>query len=168
MTLRSWATPMVIGAFLVMAVSGVLMFFHLGGGLNTFAHEWAGWALVVGGIAHLMLNWRPFTSYPKRPLAAGIIGVFAVILGLSFIPLGGSEEGRGGDLRLVMGAMGNARVATLAELSGQTPEAVIAALAEQGIAGAGTDDTVTSLSGGSRERQGLILSAAFAGMRTSE
>ncbi|MBW6506106.1 MAG: hypothetical protein K0B00_05065 [Rhodobacteraceae bacterium] len=151
-----------------MAVSGVLMFFHLGGALNTFAHEWAGWALVVGGLAHLTLNWRPFTGYLKRPVAAAIMGVFAVILGLSFIPLGGTAEGRGGDLRLVMGAMGNARIETLAELSGQTPAAVIAALAAQGIDGAGADDTVTGLSGGNRERQGLILSAAFAGMRTTE
>lgn len=39
MTYREWATPLTIGSFLLIAVTGVLMFFHLDSGLNKLAHE---------------------------------------------------------------------------------------------------------------------------------
>lgn len=41
-SLRKWATPLTIGSFLLMGVTGILMFFHLDIGLNKLAHEWAG------------------------------------------------------------------------------------------------------------------------------
>ena len=168
MTLRSWATPLVIGAFLVMAVSGTLMFFHLDSRLNNVAHEWGGWVLVAAGIAHLILNWRAFSCYLKRPLAVGIMGAFAVVLGLSFVPLDSMANRRGNDVELVMGAIGNASVETLAELSGQTSQEVITAIEETGLADVVATDTVSRLAGGNRERQGAILSAAFGRMRVSE
>ena len=39
---RDWATPLTAGAFIVLAVTGLLMFFHLDRGLNHLAHEWLG------------------------------------------------------------------------------------------------------------------------------
>jgi len=42
-TLRTWATPLTISAFLLMSVTGVLMFFHIEGGLTTVAHQWCSW-----------------------------------------------------------------------------------------------------------------------------
>lgn len=67
-----------------------------------------------------------------------------------------------------MGAIGNASVETLAELSGQTSDEVITALAGQGIVDVNPTDTVTRLAGASRERRGTILSAAFGRMRAVE
>ena len=37
---REWATPLTIGAFGLMSVTGMLMFFHLDTGFNKLAHEW--------------------------------------------------------------------------------------------------------------------------------
>ena len=37
---RDWATPVTIGSFGLMAITGLLMFFHLDSGLNKTAHEW--------------------------------------------------------------------------------------------------------------------------------
>ena len=36
---RDWATPLTIGAFGLLAVTGVLMFFHPDSGLNKAVHE---------------------------------------------------------------------------------------------------------------------------------
>ena len=114
LSLRAWATPLVVGSFLVMASSGMLMFFHLNTGLMKGLHEWAGLVMVVGGVAHLMLNWRPFTTYFKRPLAGTIMGLGAIALGASFVPVGASVSPES-SLRSVMGAVAQAPVSVLAE-----------------------------------------------------
>ena len=37
---RKWATPLTIGAFFLMAATGILMFFHIDRGIISGAHEW--------------------------------------------------------------------------------------------------------------------------------
>lgn len=80
MTPRSWATPLTVGAFPLISVTGILMFFHLETGLSKAAHEWLGWFLVAGVAAHLWLNGRAFTTYFKRPAAVAIMGAGALVL----------------------------------------------------------------------------------------
>lgn len=159
MSLRSWATPLVIGSFLVMAVTGVLIFLHLDSGLNKTLHEWAGFALLAGAGAHVALNWRPFTMYFRRPVAQTLIGAGVLVLALSFVPLPGSGGINPGQ---VFAALGKARIETLADLTGQTPDVAIAALAEAGVTGADPQTTVDTLSKGDRARQQAILTAIFA------
>ncbi len=159
MSLRSWATPLVIGSFLVMAVTGVLIFFHLDSGLNKTLHEWAGLALLAGAVAHVTLNWRAFALYFRRPLARVLIGSGALVLALSFIPLPGSGRLTPGQ---VFAALGTARIETLADLTGQTPDAAIAALEQAGVTGARAETTVDALAQGDRGRQQAILAALFA------
>ena len=61
--LRSWATPLTIGSFLLMAVTGVLMFFDIVPGYVSFAHEWASWLFLLGVVAHVAVNLRPFQRH---------------------------------------------------------------------------------------------------------
>lgn len=65
---------------MLIAVTGVLMFFHLNTGLNKAAHEWLGWFLLVGVGAHMWLNWRAFSTYFNRRGALAIIGAFVAVL----------------------------------------------------------------------------------------
>ena len=60
---REWATPLTIGTFLIMATTGILMFFHLDRGLNKEAHEWLGWAMVAGVGTHVVANLSSFKRY---------------------------------------------------------------------------------------------------------
>lgn len=80
--LRIWATPLTIAAFIVMGATGVLMFLHLDSGLNKVVHEWAGWAMVIGVVAHVVLNWRAFSTYFRRPIARVMMAAGVVVLGL--------------------------------------------------------------------------------------
>lgn len=160
-SLRAWATPLVVGAFLLMAVTGVLMFFHVNTGLAKGMHEWAGLVMVTGGIAHLWLNWRAFTTYLKRPVGAAIMGLGAVALGVSFLSLGG-VGGPGEAIAGVMQSVGNAPVSVLAQLSGKTADDVVATLSGLGLTGATADSTVSALTGGDREGQMEALGAVFA------
>ena len=83
---RPWITPVVIGAFGLSAVTGVLMFFHLDSGLNKTAHEWLSWAMVIGVLLHLLLNMSAFKRYFTQTTARVVVGVFALVLALSFAP----------------------------------------------------------------------------------
>mgnify|MGYP006339522549 CR=1 FL=1 len=47
---RDWITPITMGAFGLLAATGVLMFFHIDSGLNEAVHEWLSWVL-LGGVA---------------------------------------------------------------------------------------------------------------------
>ncbi|PTY04887.1 hypothetical protein DB347_19510 [Opitutaceae bacterium EW11] len=56
-------SPFVAVAFAVIAVTGVLLFFHVKNGAIMALHECFGWAFVVAGAVHLVLNWRPLVGY---------------------------------------------------------------------------------------------------------
>ncbi len=163
MKLRSWATPLVVGSFLLMGVTGILMFFHLETTAAKVVHEWAGFVLVAGAGAHLALNWRAFTTYFKRPLAKGIMALGVVVLGLTFVPgiIPGLTEGAGLGPRVVMDAMGNARIEVLAELAGKTPETLLAQLQAAGIEGAAVGKTAKAVAGGNGEMLREILNTAL-------
>ncbi len=129
MYLRKWATPLTIGTFLVMGVTGTLMFFHLDEGLNKLLHEWAGWVMLAAVGAHVFLNWRAFTVYFKRPAALGIMVVAAGVLVLSFVPVG---QGGGSPVPLVMGALSEAPVERVIAVAGLGLEDGLNRLAEAG------------------------------------
>ena len=157
-TLRKWATPMTIGSFLIMSVTGILMFYHLDSGLNKTVHEWASWAMIAGVSAHLLMNWRAFTTYFKRPLARGIIGVGALVLALSFLPVTGGERGKPVDALLT--AMDRADVETVIALSGQELDQGLAMLARAGMR-AQPDSRVQSLTAGDRHSQMELIKVLF-------
>ena len=95
-TLRKFATPLTIGASLLLGVTGILLFFRANTGLNKLAHEWVGPAFVAIVALHVAVNWRPFVAHLKCPLGQAAAVLFAALLALSFLPLGGGQ-GQAGD-----------------------------------------------------------------------
>lgn len=89
---RPWITPLVIGSFLLSAVTGTLMFFHLDSGLNKLAHEWLGWAMLLGVGLHVMIHLAPFKRYFQQRTGRWVIAAFAALLALSFVPPGGADK----------------------------------------------------------------------------
>ena len=160
-SLRAWATPLVVGSFLLMGATGVAMFFHAETGLMKALHEWAGWILLVGAGAHLWLNRRAFSAYFRRPVAVGIMAAGAVLLGLSLLPVA-PEGGPGVAVEAVLAAVERAPVRALADLTGQEVASVVAALEGAGLSGAEPDSTVSDLAGGDRGLEFAALAAVFA------
>lgn len=160
MSLRSWATPLTVGSFLLIAVTGVLMFFHLETGLNKLVHEWLGWALVLGVAAHLWLNWRAFTTYFKRPGAVAIMAAGGVLLLTSFVPVGAT--GGAVPIRAVLSGLAEAPISTLAEVVGKDTGQVLAALGAS-YPDATADQSLTDLAGGNAEAAVGLLGQVFTG-----
>lgn len=84
---RNWVTPLTLGAFIVSAVTGVLLFFDLDSGLNELAHEWLSWVLLVGVALHGAANFQSVKKYFTQKTGLAIIAVFVLLLALSFLDL---------------------------------------------------------------------------------
>ncbi|MBB4197905.1 hypothetical protein CCR94_19030 [Rhodoblastus sphagnicola] len=156
---REWATPVTIGAFVLMAVTGVLMFFHSETGLNKLAHEWLGFVFVLGVALHAIVNWGAFKRYFVSSAAGrAVIALFAVALVASFAPLGGKAGGP--PPILAMNAVLKAPLSTVAPLAGRPVEAIVAQLNGAGFAVSGPEASLASVAR-NREAQAKVMTLLF-------
>jgi len=75
---KSVLSPFVGVGFVVISVTGILLFFHVKNGPIMTLHEWVGWAFVAAGLIHVLLNLRPLFSYLS--LRRGMLSFTAAIL----------------------------------------------------------------------------------------
>jgi hypothetical protein len=159
----SWATPLTIGAFTIMAVTGLLMFFHADSGLNKTAHEWLGWLMVAAVALHAVANWRMFKKYFVVGTAGRVImASCAAVLLASFVSLGG---GPGGDMPPHIRALKAITAAPLSEVAGVAgkPAAqLLADLQQAGIRLESAEGSLDSVIAGNRELEGKAIRVLFA------
>lgn len=156
---RQWATPLVIGAFALMAVTGGLMFFHVDSSLQKAVHEWLGWAFVAAVALHAGANWLGFKRYFAQAGVARTILVASVMaLGATFVPLPGSTGGLPPPV-LALRALGKAPLKDVAALAGKSVEQARRDLAEVGVVIDGADVSIESATGGDREAMGRAVAA---------
>jgi hypothetical protein len=65
-TLRIVATSATALLFLIVAVTGVLMFFHLFESQTKAMHEWLGMAMVAAVALHLFVHWKSMRSHVTK------------------------------------------------------------------------------------------------------
>ncbi|MEJ1966258.1 MAG: DUF4405 domain-containing protein [Gammaproteobacteria bacterium] len=155
---RKWATPLTLGAFIVMAITGVLMFFHVDRGINTGAHEWVSWLFLIGVAGHVTANFRPFKAHLRSGWGRASVGIFVVLVAASFFTWGVRTGGQ------LLGAIRNHLVdtplATLADLVHEEPEALQRRLMTHGIR-AREDQTLHDLTGDDLSKQLELLEVVF-------
>ena len=126
--LRSWVTPVTSGSFLLIGVTGALMFFKVHGGLIVIAHEWLSPVFLIGACLHIWLNWSAVYAHLTRVRGMVVVGLFAVLLLLSLVPLDEvsevvREHGHGQEVaQKAAEVLLEARISTVAELTGRTPQ----------------------------------------------
>lgn len=70
---RKPATSLTIGLFIVMSISGMLIFFEFGTGGIRATHEWTSIAFTVAALMHILAHQKPFTRYFKERTVAYIL-----------------------------------------------------------------------------------------------
>ena len=113
-------TPLTLGAFLLSAVTGVLLFFHLDSGANKLVHEWLSWLLLLGAALHITIHAGAIKSYLQSKPGLLIVAACLVLLALSFLPLS-PGAGKPPFARPIT-ALANAPLATLATVANITPD----------------------------------------------
>lgn len=160
-TLRDWATPLVFGVFLVMAITGLAMFFHFSSHLQSEVHEWAGWGMVAFAVAHIVSNFAGFKKHFRWPsIAVGVVAISTVLI-IGAFTLGGDEEARKGKSppMLAMAAITKAPITQVAPLFQKTPEQALEALKTAGFDLPDANASLESVTHGEREKVGKALAA---------
>lgn len=80
--IRRFATPLIIGAGLISAMTGLLMFFTTEQPF-LFAHEIVGLGFAVAIVLHIYTNWRPFKKYFSQ--RSVIIIALAWLIGIGLV-----------------------------------------------------------------------------------
>lgn len=157
--LRAWATPLAIATFVLMAGTGVLMFFGIDAGITVVVHQWFSWLFLGAVGAHLTLHVRALSRHLQSTSVRLGVGLFAGILVLSLFSWGMVT---GPQLKQpIERAMLDASVDTLAAVTHVTPATLVARLSAIGIATNGRE-TIAQLS----QRHGVsphrLLAVVFA------
>ncbi len=80
---RSFITPLTTIIFLVVALSGLLMFFHIFDGYTEVVHEILGVIFVVFSVLHVILNWKALKIHFKKRvfiLSTIVVAVISILL----------------------------------------------------------------------------------------
>lgn len=128
---RTWATPLTIGAFILVATTGVLMFFDWNHGLTTVVHQWFSWFFLLGAAGHIVVNVRPLKSHLKSRWGKTSVAVFGIVLAASFSSWGLIT---GPQLeRPIAEALVDAPLSALAHTTRTTPDALISKMKAHGV-----------------------------------
>jgi Domain of unknown function (DUF4405) len=130
--MRAWATPVTVGAFLLMSATGVLMFFGVRGGLISEVHEWFSWLFLAGAVAHLVVNYRPLILHLRSRWGRVSIAAAAALLVVAVLPTGIQIVHR--PHQAVEQAVVDAPLSTLASLAHIAPQDLENRLKAHGIA----------------------------------
>ncbi|PLX97362.1 MAG: hypothetical protein C0622_13400 [Desulfuromonas sp.] len=156
---RQWITPITLGTFIVSAVTGGLLLFHVKIGFISWSHEWLSLAFVAGVIIHCLINFKPLKNFVTRPKGAVIVATFVLLTVFSTLPL--VENGDHGDSHSPTGkmftAMGNLPLATVAEATGHTQNEVVAILTANNIVITGETQTLAELAGQNHTRPAELV-----------
>ncbi len=155
---RKWITPLIAGAFLLSAATGVLIFFHLDSGANKLVHEWLSWVLLAGAGLHVTVNWKAFVKHVTGRPGMLVVGAFAVLLAVSFIPLRGKD---GPPFAAPIRALAHTPLATLAQVAQIPPQELFARLAKAGVPATSEQQTLSNLVGEDPKRQLRVLQGVF-------
>jgi hypothetical protein len=160
-------TPMITAAFVITALTGVFLFFHLGERLFKHLHEWIGMAMIVGAALHIASNWRAMVKTLRKP-PQWLFAALALITTAAFVvpQLSDAGGGKGGKAaqRQLQQALLSAPLDKLAPVLQATPDELAADLEEAGFTVAGTDASLMTIAGASDRSPREALDVALAAM----
>lgn len=141
-SLRTWSTPLTIGSFILMAITGVLMFFDVVPGYLTFAHEWGSWLFLVGAGGHVAVNFRPLMNHLRSNWGRANVAIFVIVLVISTFSFGRITAPQ---LKWpISNALVEAPLSALASLTRTDSQEIVAELRTHGIS-AGPDQCIREL-----------------------
>lgn len=129
LNIRPFSTPLIIGAGIFSALTGLLMFFVSEDPFK-FAHELVGIGFSVAIVLHISTNWRPFKRYFKQRGVAII--TLAWVVGISLVTTSALLN-RGESDRLVVEQIERTSIFTLSQVVGMSENALVIQLANDGF-----------------------------------
>ena len=143
MTAKNLATTPTIGLFIILAVTGFFLLFHLAGPNVKILHEWLGLAFVLFAFLHVFANWPLMKRYLAGRKAALIVLMLVAATAFAMAPAPASDGGS--PVRSLISQVKRAPLATVAKLYRHEVAPVIAQLQSQGYTVAGPEISLADL-----------------------
>ncbi len=157
-SLKSWATPLATGTFIILAVTGTLMFFKVRTGFIGPVHEWVSWGLTAGVILHVIANWKSFTAYfSKKPALATICAGILITAVSIFAP----AEKEANPRMNIIKAVESSSLETVALVAGKNSETIIDKLASKGISVDKPTMTIREIARSNSRKENDVLTLIF-------
>lgn len=161
--LQKHATQLTAALFLIVAVTGVLMFFHLLKAEVEGIHEWLGLGFAIAVILHLLRNRRPFSlmlaqTRPRVLIAAVVVASVGVI---ALSPPKGANPFRQATQRVMA-----APITDVAPVMGMSPAEAISRLQLIGVTNAAPEKSIDALAREHGKNPAVLLGALTAKPRT--
>jgi len=135
MQLKTIATPLTIGSFILVSVTGVCMFFEIHAGFIQPAHEFLSLAFLAGALMHIVVHRKAILNHLKKPLGIGLALLFGVITICAVLPLNTGAGGAGHEVARKSEAIFlDANVNSIAKMTHRSSDELLALLASQGYA----------------------------------
>ncbi|NTV66220.1 MAG: DUF4405 domain-containing protein [Chlorobaculum sp.] len=159
-TLKSLATPLAAGAFIISAVTGTLIFFDVEIGAVEPVHKWLS-LLLLGGIAlHMLSHWNAFSGYFSRKPALAVMGMALAVAGGSMLPVfGEEEEGEKRNAKAAVHALEATSLETVAQVVKSRPEELTVRLKAAGISVNSPSATITDIARSNGKESAEVLGA---------
>lgn len=143
---REWATPTVIGAFTLSSLTGIALFFGLKSQATLTVHQWLGLTFVVGGLAHIAVNFFAFKRHFRPRLARVIVGFYLIAALLAFLPITPARP-TNAPMAKVLDAVQGAPLEDLAHLFKVPPETLVERLKVAGFPVKSTRQSIADVAG---------------------
>ena len=165
MTLRGWATPLTIGAFLLMAGTGAVLFFKFDMGLMAPVHRLCSWIFLVGATGHILANIRSVKTHLTSTLGRLSAFIFLTLLTTSMFSWGRTTSPK--RIELIETALIEAPVSSLAMVKQTSPDALIATFRDAGIT-ATPDQSLHAIATANHTNEDRLLGIVFGSNRISQ
>ena len=129
LNIRPFSTPLIIGAGIFSATTGLLMFFVSEDPFK-FAHEIVGIGFAVAIVLHISTNWRPFKRYFSQ--RGVIIIALALMMGVGMV-ISSAMLNRDEPEELIMETIEQTSLDRLAPMIGMEPHELVQQLATDGF-----------------------------------
>lgn len=147
--IRKYSTPLSMAGFLIIGVTGVLMFAGIRNSQINTLHEWFGIAFVVVAILHILRNGKAFLAMLKQPQGLVIVGLIG---GLGLVATGASlattGAGRGNPNHaafMVVQRLADAPISQVAPVLGMPADQAVARLRQGGVTVKSADERLTDV-----------------------
>lgn len=155
---RKWSTPIVIGSGIIVAISGVLMFFGVHNPIQ-LAHEWVGIAFAAGIVLHILNHWPAFKNYFSHRQALNILGSVGIV---SFLLIGSSMTDTGGSpVESMIQSYVSSPLTEVAPLLDQQAEGVVAKIESAGFIVGDASMSIKQIAAANNTHPKALMSALF-------
>jgi len=94
LTQRSFLSPAVAFTFIAVALTGILLLFHIHFPGIKDIHDWVGLAFVIFGVFHLAINWKPFEKHLRnRDARIALVLVAVLTISCGILGVNNSDNG---------------------------------------------------------------------------